>query len=361
MARKIIQKHSLTIPFDLDNLVNQYAKVIYKTIPINDVDGVCLNLKKPGKIPIVIVNQQSPRVRQRFTLAHELGHIIIPWHLGTFVDDIDFSKGASSFDNQYENIEKEANRFASELLMPFEWIYSLFKDNPDPEFLIFKVCHEWGVSEMAARIRVNNALDEIKDLLLPQGLINRLFQEDQNLARLQTKLKELTPYNSSYIAKQMAQFLPGRIAYCVEKGNKVISCGSTSKTHPFFQQEGITFISSPYPFYKNYHIHHNSDGNTHWWTLDVNFRIENDNRSWKELLNEIVSDLVSPEETSSFRNMINGKISGINGSRKKKTPDMKINEFIDDVIHRFNNFEYHNLIRHPIFLIFIKKRCEDLF
>lgn len=45
MARKIIKRHSLKIPFDLDSLVRKYATVIYKSIPVDGVDGVCLYLK----------------------------------------------------------------------------------------------------------------------------------------------------------------------------------------------------------------------------------------------------------------------------------------------------------------------------
>lgn len=116
IARKILALHKLTVPFDLDELVSKYSEVIYKTIPISGVDGICMNLKCPGKKTKVIVNTSTSVNRQRFTLAHELGHIIIPWHLGTIIDDLNINKTNS----KYWNLETEANRFASELLMPFE-------------------------------------------------------------------------------------------------------------------------------------------------------------------------------------------------------------------------------------------------
>lgn len=85
----------------------QYAIIIYKSIPVDGVDGVCLNLKTADKTPTVIVNADSARTRQKFTLAHELGHIIIPWHLGTFIDKVDESNGTSN--TEYWVIEREAN------------------------------------------------------------------------------------------------------------------------------------------------------------------------------------------------------------------------------------------------------------
>ena len=132
MAQKIIKRHSLKIPFDLDSLVKKYATVIYKSISVDGVDGVCLHLKTAGKTPTVIVNMDSARTRQKFTLAHELGHIIIPWHLGTFIDKVDENNVNSNM--EYWVLEREANRFASELLMPFDWIYSLYQTNSDPHF-----------------------------------------------------------------------------------------------------------------------------------------------------------------------------------------------------------------------------------
>src|SRR5688500_8404326 len=86
LARKIIEKHSLTIPFNVEKLVSEYAEVIYRKIPISGVDGISINLKTIGKQTKIVVNSSIPKTRQIFTLAHELGHIIIPWHLGTIID-----------------------------------------------------------------------------------------------------------------------------------------------------------------------------------------------------------------------------------------------------------------------------------
>ena len=56
-------------------------------------------------IPVVWINNSMPNDRKRFSLAHELGHIVM--HLRTI--DIEQSE---------EDIESQANLFASEFLMP---------------------------------------------------------------------------------------------------------------------------------------------------------------------------------------------------------------------------------------------------
>ncbi|MFX5225882.1 ImmA/IrrE family metallo-endopeptidase, partial [Acinetobacter baumannii] len=61
------------------------------------VSGV--TIKVPGLNPCIFIDKNMPSDRQRFTLAHELGHAIM-------------HKLPS------ENMEDEANRFASALLMP---------------------------------------------------------------------------------------------------------------------------------------------------------------------------------------------------------------------------------------------------
>ncbi|GAA3974725.1 XRE family transcriptional regulator [Mucilaginibacter dorajii] len=66
-------------------------------------DGTTLICKSGQKI--IVVNSDIPNDRKRFTIAHELGHCIM--HI-PFSSDLD----------PYSDIEKEANLFAAEFLMP---------------------------------------------------------------------------------------------------------------------------------------------------------------------------------------------------------------------------------------------------
>ena len=62
-----------------------------------DIDGV--TIRPPGMNPVVVLNANRTADRKRFSLAHEYGHVI----LHPFFSD---------------EMEKEANEFAAELLMP---------------------------------------------------------------------------------------------------------------------------------------------------------------------------------------------------------------------------------------------------
>lgn len=102
-------------------------------------------------IPYIILgSDKDTAVRARFSLAHELGHIILHQHL----EEEDLKKN-------HKQIEEEANRFASAFLMPAESfskdIYSTSLD----DFLILKP--KWKVS-IGAMIRRCYDLNLITDI-----------------------------------------------------------------------------------------------------------------------------------------------------------------------------------------------------
>lgn len=151
-AKRLHTKYKLTLPVNLDELASRYATLKYAQIPM-DIDGVCTDLKCSGKIPRIYVNCEMPRKRQRFTLAHEIGHVIIPWHTGTIFDLTTVAQTDSTVD--YWEMEQEANSFATELLMPSDWINKLVKGNLTDLSLIHEtVVGTAGVSDIAACLRL---------------------------------------------------------------------------------------------------------------------------------------------------------------------------------------------------------------
>lgn len=361
MARRLLKKHSLTVPFDLKKLVSEYAQVIYKTIPIEGIDGVCINLKNPKKTTKIIVNNSSSIKRQRFTLAHELGHIMIPWHLGTIVDHIDSDQNKSVTDNQYWINEREANLFASELLMPFDWLYARYLENNDLDDLISLTCSVCTVSEEAARIRINRFWNEVINYLLPKSVVIDEYTKSQKLEKIQRSLMEKMPFHPLYIARKMTEYLGGKIAFCIEEKNIVIGCGSTNGTRDYYQFEGEEFKENPYPYFKTYSTYTYQEIITHWWDLEVSFDKTDDDRTWQEILNVIANDLVEKEDVSKFKSKLNGSLSGLSGNWKRKHQEMKVEDFINDVMQRFNNIDDMHILKHPDFAKFIRKRSIALF
>jgi hypothetical protein len=70
-------------------------------------------------VGLVFVNASDPVPRQRFTAAHELGHFVLHRHeMGGRVSIADTPEDVEPTDEQSSRHEREANRFAVELLMP---------------------------------------------------------------------------------------------------------------------------------------------------------------------------------------------------------------------------------------------------
>jgi Zn-dependent peptidase ImmA (M78 family) len=105
------------------------------------------------------VNDWHAKVRQRFTIAHELGHLQL--HSDElFVDGVLKRDDQSSL--AIKSHEIEANSFAAELLMPRKLILAEINDvfatnaAPDPKRLIEHLARVFDVSEQAMQFKLVN-------------------------------------------------------------------------------------------------------------------------------------------------------------------------------------------------------------
>lgn len=66
-------------------------------------------------------NADEPEVRQRFSIAHEVGHVVLGHTVTTFSDSADPESDDFSEDPD-RSLENEADLFAGELLLPPAWV-----------------------------------------------------------------------------------------------------------------------------------------------------------------------------------------------------------------------------------------------
>lgn len=98
--------------------------------------------------PVIYFNSRDPINRQRFTIAHELGH----YELGHGERPRD-SVAAFNLYN-FDPYEADANRFAAELLMPEAWVKWLVIDRGVTS--LTNLASQFDVSEVAMRYRLGN-------------------------------------------------------------------------------------------------------------------------------------------------------------------------------------------------------------
>lgn len=120
-----------------------------------------LYLSGPSAWAYVCGDQTNPLGRQRFTAAHELGHAVLHGELlSRFRADTNTTLRES--DEANDPKEREANRFAAELLMPVELIRSRERELREelkvptcPRFVLaYRLASELLVSREAMRYRL---------------------------------------------------------------------------------------------------------------------------------------------------------------------------------------------------------------
>ncbi len=155
-----------TLPVPIDELVSsivvrppsrfedRYPKMLPVVIQDEDneaLSGSCKFDADSGQY-VITVSPQNNRLRRRFTIAHELGHIIQK-HL----DKSEKMYRADNASNFYSTIndpqEVAANRFAAQLLMPKEAVeHFAINTNQSLE----EIASTFQVSTAAMRFRLKN-------------------------------------------------------------------------------------------------------------------------------------------------------------------------------------------------------------
>jgi len=85
------------------------------------LDGCAANIVGVGQHAIVTVDQASSYGRQRYSIGHEIGHWIYDQGRGVYLCTNADLNNPWSGRNKTNPIERRANRFAAELLMPHAW------------------------------------------------------------------------------------------------------------------------------------------------------------------------------------------------------------------------------------------------
>ena len=128
IARRVLVKHLVRkAPTPVEEIAAEYAAIVREELP-DDISGMLVPIppSSSGVKWVIVVNDAHAAVRQRFTIAHELGHILLHKYTSPHADGrvrVRFRDYDSSRGSDLEEIE--ANGFAAELLMPERIIRSL--------------------------------------------------------------------------------------------------------------------------------------------------------------------------------------------------------------------------------------------
>jgi len=161
-VRKLLEEHEITTaPVPIERILKSLDAQI-RFSPLDDELSGMVYVK--DGTPIVGVNALHHPNRQRFTMAHECGHLVL--HRPEITKKIHVDKGFPTMlmrdlnsGTGADEMEVEANLFAAELLMPASFLARSLNDKPidiDDEAAVAALAKQYKVSASAMRFRLGN-------------------------------------------------------------------------------------------------------------------------------------------------------------------------------------------------------------
>ncbi|MBI2436645.1 MAG: ImmA/IrrE family metallo-endopeptidase [Candidatus Magasanikbacteria bacterium] len=152
-AKELLEEHNITTPVvPIFDFTQRFGFKIFFFKPekidgekLNDVAGFTDLDQK-----IIYINEHDPSYRQSFTVAHELGHIVLE-HQPSKVE-VQYLYRNTNITTTDE--EKEANVFAANLLMPKIFIEKIMKQYNLHKEDVNTLAGIFGVSPQAMNLRL---------------------------------------------------------------------------------------------------------------------------------------------------------------------------------------------------------------
>ena len=142
-------------PVVLDDIARRRGARVVRDALETDLSGV---LHMVDGTPLIAVNSAHSQARQRFTIAHEVGHLVLHGPQ-TFVDRRFVFRRDQKAATGSDREEIQANMFAAEVLMPRDWLLSDVGDtgfDMGGDDALRKLARRYGVSQSAMAFRLAN-------------------------------------------------------------------------------------------------------------------------------------------------------------------------------------------------------------
>lgn len=139
----LIQECQNKIPVIVSHIAEQYNIKVYDIDMPDNISGAII---KDNNKYSIYVNRAHHDNRKKFTIAHEIAHYLL--HKDKIGDNL--TDNAMYRSHLSTPLEKDANRLASEILMPQQYIEQFISE----DLSIKEMAYKFKVSEEAIRIRL---------------------------------------------------------------------------------------------------------------------------------------------------------------------------------------------------------------
>ena len=159
-AQEVLVKCGISsVPIPVEDIADKYGVQVSRA-PSKEFSGILIRKENRS---LMGINSTESSVRQRFTIAHELGHLLLHSYTSSHIDrkspsPIQLRDEVSSLATDEDEIE--SNAFAAELLMPdFMLEKDLQEITAEEDFnekSIKDLAEKYNVSEQAMTYRLIN-------------------------------------------------------------------------------------------------------------------------------------------------------------------------------------------------------------
>ena len=150
-TKEIVDAHLTGYPVKLGSLAKALGiRVLRATLP----RGISGEIRQEDGDFVIRVNRHEAKHRQRFTLAHEIAHFLL--HRHQIIEDGGWSENVLLRSGQPAQVEFEANRLASDLILPSNLVENAVKEYSGPlvDEVIEDLARKFGVSITAMEIKL---------------------------------------------------------------------------------------------------------------------------------------------------------------------------------------------------------------
>jgi len=156
-ARALLRRFKISTTPDLSELADRIGLEICE-VESEGFEGALVRIpNKPTGIVAVKATIREPG-RKRFTIAHELGHYILPGH--GELDCVCKSRDVESWSRGAPEHEIDANRFASELLIPSAQAATIVRQESATVVVAKKISAKFQTSLTAATVKCVDVTEE---------------------------------------------------------------------------------------------------------------------------------------------------------------------------------------------------------
>ncbi len=316
LAATLVERLDLAPPIDIDGLADNYADVFEEAWPYKDCDAVVVGLIS-GR-PTIFLRAGLLTNRRRFTLAHELGHVLMGWHVGVVgclltvsqfeVEPLQPVRDRESIisTRRLNEQEAEATRFASYLLIPDRFLRPLV-----------------GTSNME---------------LILNGLNQAKVSAAAALMRLRQVLQPGFCFAYLHDGKYQQFWSPGTERPPMPNGFDVRLMERSSKDHGSVNLSGRRVC---------------------WFRLQdfESLELVDDSRTTAQILHSAIAACESnTARREQLRQSINGVAGGVLSADRAETPG----QALAILRHKFGNKPgYGEITTHPDFDLYLRRRAEE--